>query len=76
MGKGVLTFGNDEHILAFDKEREPLAKVLADEILHATGVRLPMASGPGAPRDVVLQLDLDLKGEAHTIEAKVSVTQK
>jgi len=67
---------NDSRIVVTSKELEPLAKVLADEIFLTTGVRLAAGSGPGAPGDVVLQLDPNLKGEAYTVEMKDSATVK
>ena len=76
MGQGWLTLTKASRILAATEELEPLAKVLADEIFLTTGIRLATASGKGAPGDVVLQLDPDLKGEAYTLEAKDSATVK
>lgn len=65
---GALRLSQSSRIRAASPELEPLAKVLAEEIFLATGVRLATASGAGMPGEVVLQLDPSLKGEAYSLE--------
>jgi hexosaminidase len=63
-GQGSLALSR---IVAEDAPLAPLAKVLADEILRATGVALPTAAGKPGRGDVSLRLDPALKDEAYTL---------
>jgi N-acetyl-beta-hexosaminidase len=76
MGQGSLALAKNCRILATTKELEPLAKVLADEILVTAGVRPATGSGKSVPGDVVLQLDPAMKGEAYSLEVNDSATVK
>jgi hexosaminidase len=68
VGKEVLALPENASIRATVRELEPLARVLADEIMFVTGVRLATASDPGTAGDVVLRMDPSMKGEAYTLD--------
>ena len=76
MGQGSLVLTPATRILTTNNELEPLAKVLADEILLTTGVRLATAAGEAMPGAVVLQLDPNLKGETYSLEVAASAIIK
>ena len=76
MGQGSLVLTPATRILTTNNELEPLAKVLADEILLTTGGRLATAAGEAMPGAVVLQLDPNLKGETYSLEVAASAIIK
>ena len=76
LGQGSLTLRSTNRILAAAPELVPLAKILAEEIFLATGVRLGAEAGEGAAGDVVLRLDPALKGEAYALDVAESAVVK
>jgi hexosaminidase len=56
-GEGRVKLTGTCRIVAAQKELEPLAKVLSGEVASLTGLNLHVASGPGRPGDIVLQID-------------------
>ena len=68
MKPGTMDLTAQSRIVAADPALLPLAKILADELQAAAGVRLAAAEGKARPGDIVLATDAALKGEAHAVE--------
>lgn len=62
--EGTLTLAPASKIVAASDELKPLADILANEILLATGHRLATAVGKGGAGDIVLKINKDLKADA------------
>jgi hexosaminidase len=61
VGKDRLPLDRNSAIIAGSAELRPLARILADEVLLATGVRLEAAERPERAGDLVLKINPDLK---------------
>jgi hexosaminidase len=61
VGAGHLRLSADSRVVAAEEQLRPLAEVLAQEIALATGLKLPVASGPGRTGDVVLRTDRSIR---------------
>ncbi|MGO8925496.1 MAG: family 20 glycosylhydrolase [Limisphaerales bacterium] len=72
--QGSLTLTKNSRIVAASRETVPLAEVLANEILLATGVRVATGLGEDVAGDVTLEVEPGMKNEAYTLEVKDSAT--
>ncbi|MEX0776271.1 MAG: family 20 glycosylhydrolase [Phycisphaeraceae bacterium] len=60
---GELVLGQRTRIVATQAQLKPLADILAGEIHLITGLRLSTAQGAGAPGDIVLAIDPQLRAD-------------
>ena len=67
MQEGALTLGTATRILAATPALEPLARILAEEILLQTGLTLATGAGHPGPGDIGIALDPALKNEQHRL---------
>ena len=72
MQPGSMTLGAGGRILTDNAALDPLARILAGEILLRTGLRLATGTGQPGPGDIGIALDPALTNEAH----RVTVTDK
>ncbi len=73
-GRLVLTARS--RVVAAGPALRPLARVLADEVFLATGLRLPTADGPGEPGDIILSLDPGLTAGEDVLGVRAGVVRR
>lgn len=71
---GSRVCGKSSRIVATLPELEPLARVLAEEILLKTGVSLATASGPPGPADIALRITPGGSEEGYVLETTGTVS--
>jgi hexosaminidase len=69
-----MRLGEGSRITARDEKLVPLARILAEEILRATGRRLPTLQGVARDGDIALGLDHALPGEEYTLAVRKRAT--
>jgi len=77
MQAGNLELTAKSRIVAKDEVLQPLARILSDEILLATGIQMASGSaeaGGGGGGDICLSIAADLKGEAYKLAVADKVT--
>ncbi|MCY2924688.1 MAG: family 20 glycosylhydrolase, partial [Planctomycetota bacterium] len=67
-GSGSMELTAKSRIVATQACLEPLAKLLAEEILQTTGRHVAAAMAAGEDQDILLKLDPSLEGEAYSLE--------
>ena len=67
LADGKLDLTSQSRIVFTDPKLEPLAKVLAGEVLLTTGLTPQVTSDKPAPGDIVLELSPQLKGEQYQL---------
>src|SRR5689334_2959177 len=68
MKQGLLRLTGHSHIVAKSQALEPLARLLSEEILLVTGVRLAPSTKERSEGDLVLEITPELKAEAYTLD--------
>src|SRR5688572_29767303 len=61
LGQGAMRLSGETRIVATDSKLSPLARILAEEITLATGLKLATVEGNAKAGDIVLSLDSKLK---------------
>ena len=66
--QGTLALSGRSRIIAKNRELEPLAKLLSEEIFQVTGVRMAVGAKERSQGDLILTLDPGLQEEAYTLD--------
>ncbi len=73
---GGITLGTTSRIVISNPELMSLGKVLSDEIMLLTGLKMAIVPAQPRPDDIVLMLDPKMKGEEYSIDIKIKATVK
>src|SRR5262245_34011707 len=63
LGSGEMPLTPQSRIAFVQPELKPLAEILAEELLLATGLKLGVSDGPGRDGDIVLRINKELRAD-------------